>query len=232
SVIGITDGDSVQLFPSSQDHKRIFEGDNGPNTGGMGAYSPTPVVSETLENEVLEKVFVPAVRELKSQGIAYQGFLYAGIMVTKSGFGVLEFNVRLGDPEAQVLLPRMKNDLLEVLFACVEGKLSTIRLEWKEETVVCVVIASGGYPADYEVDKKIAGLSMAKEEPGVLIFHAGTKRQNGELVTAGGRVLNVVGHGRGMFEALSRTYNAVNKIFFDKMYYRKDIGHRAVRVFR
>lgn len=232
SVIAVTDGETVRLLASSQDHKRIFEGDHGPNTGGMGAYSPAPVVTEEIEKEILAKVFVPIVNEMKALGHPFTGFLYAGIMFTAQGFRVLEFNVRLGDPEAQAILPRLKNDLLEIFLAAVDGTLSSARLEWRDEDCVCVVIASQGYPDDYEVGKKIAGLSTAKESPGIQIFHAGTKRQNGDFVTAGGRVLNVVGSGHGMFEALSRTYSAVEKIFFDKMYYRKDIGHKAIRVFR
>jgi phosphoribosylamine--glycine ligase len=229
SVIGITDGTTVHLLASSQDHKRIFEGDHGPNTGGMGAYSPAPVVTPALEKEILERVFLPVVNEFRALGHPFQGFLYAGIMMTAKGFRVLEFNVRLGDPETQAILPRLENDLLELLVAAVDGTLSGIRLSWKEEDCVCVVIASEGYPETYEVGKRIAGLSTAKEGGQIQVFHAGTKRENGELVTAGGRVLNVVGSGRGLFEALSRTYSAVDKIFFDKMYYRKDIGHRATR---
>ncbi len=232
SVIALTDGTTVRLLASSQDHKRIFEGDTGPNTGGMGAYSPAPIVTEAIEKELLDKVFVPVVEELKKSGHPFKGFLYAGIMITEKGFEVLEFNVRLGDPETQAVLPRMKNDLLDVMVATVEGRLSSINLEWKDEDCVCVVIASQGYPEDYEVGKRIAGLASAKENPDILVFHAGTKRENGDYVTAGGRVLNVVGSGRGIFSALSKTYQAVDKIFFEKMYYRKDIGYRATRAHR
>jgi phosphoribosylamine--glycine ligase len=232
SVIGIVDGHTVKLLASSQDHKRIFEGDHGPNTGGMGAYSPAPVVTPALEKEILEKVFVPITKEFEALGHPFKGFLYAGIMVTSSGFKVLEFNVRLGDPETQVILPRLKNDFLELILAAVHGRLSQVELQWKDENCVCVVIASQGYPEEYDTGKKISGLSIAKEDPDIQIFHAGTKKQGADIVTAGGRVLNVVGSGRGIFEALSKTYHAVEKIFFDKMYYRKDIGHKAVRVFK
>ena len=256
SVIAVTDGYTVHLLPSSQDHKRIFEGDHGPNTGGMGAYSPAPIVTEAVEKEILEKVFLPIVNEFQALGNPFKGFLYAGIMmtpppvsrdsegigpplvdetgsgVTPKGFKVLEFNARLGDPETQVILPRLKNDLLEIFLAVVETRLSQIKMEWKDEHCVCVVIAAEGYPDNYDVGRKIAGLSAAKEQPNIQIFHAGTKRQNGDMVTAGGRVLNVVGSGRGIFEALSRTYSAVDMIFFDKMYYRKDIGYKATRVLR
>lgn len=229
SIIAITDGMSVRLLASSQDHKRVFEGDHGPNTGGMGAYSPAPVVTEAIEKETLEKVFIPVVNELKSAGHPFKGFLYAGIMVTPKGLKVLEFNVRLGDPETQVILPRLKNDFLELILAAADGRLSETTLEWHDNNCVCVVIASEGYPEEFEVGKRIAGISSAQENSEIHVFHAATKWQNGDLVTAGGRVLNVVGSGRGIFEALSRTYAAVDKIFFEKMYYRKDIGYRAVR---
>lgn len=230
SVIAITDGTSVKLLASSQDHKRIFEGDHGPNTGGMGAYSPAPVVTEAIEKELLEKVFIPIVEDMKAAGHPYKGFLYAGIMVTKDGPKVLEFNTRLGDPETQAILPRLKNDFLDLLWSACQGKLGQIQLQWADAYSVCVVLASEGYPETYEVGKRIAGIPSTHEMKDIHVFHAGTKRQNGELVTAGGRVLNVVGQGRGIFEALSRTYSAVDKIFFEKMYYRKDIGYRAMKV--
>ncbi len=232
SIIAVTDGTTVHLLASSQDHKRLYEGDHGPNTGGMGAYSPAPMVTPEMEKEILQKVFMPIVEDFKKAGHPYKGFLYAGIMMTAKGFRVLEFNTRLGDPETQAILPRMKNDLLEVILATVDEKLYSVKLEWKDENCVCVVIASEGYPELYETGKRIAGISTAREDRDIHVFHAGTKRENGEVVTAGGRVLNVVGCARGIFEALSKTYNAVDKIFFDKMYYRKDIGHRAARVLK
>lgn len=230
SVIAVTDGTTVRLLASSQDHKRIFDGDNGPNTGGMGAYSPAPIVTPEVEKAMLERVFMPIVKEFSSLGHPFQGFLYAGAMMTRDGFKILEFNVRLGDPETQAILPRLKNDFLELLLATAEGRLSEIKLDWKDENCVCVVIASGGYPEEIETGKRISGISTAQEDTDIRVFHAGTKRENGQLVTAGGRVLNVVGCGRGIFEALSKTYNAVDKIFFDKMYYRKDIGYKAAKV--
>jgi phosphoribosylamine---glycine ligase len=232
SVIAVTDGRTVRLLASSQDHKRIYDGDKGPNTGGMGAYSPTPAISEEAEKEVLERVFMPIVKEFQALGHPFQGFLYAGIMMTPKGFRVLEFNVRLGDPETQAILPRLENDLLEILLAAVDGRLDQIQLKWKNEDCVCVVIASEGYPEEYETDKRIAGIGTAKEKGGIQVFHAGTKKKDGELVTAGGRVLGVVGSGRSIFEALSKTYEAVDKIFFEKMVYRKDIGHRAAKVLK
>lgn len=229
SVIAVTDGSSVQLLASSQDHKRVGEGDKGANTGGMGAYSPAPIVTEELERKLLESVFMPVVNEFKNLGHPFKGFLYAGMMINPKtyGFKVLEFNVRLGDPETQVILPRLETDLLEVLMAVVEGRLSSVALKWKNENCVCVVLASDGYPEEYETGKRIAGLSSVKGLSHIHVFHAGTKKENGDVLTAGGRVLNVVGLGGGIFEALSRTYEAVEKIFFDNMYYRKDIGHKA-----
>lgn len=229
SIIAITDGYTVQLLVSSQDHKRIYEGDKGPNTGGMGSYSPAPVVTEELEKKMLNEVFIPIVNEFKANGTPFRGFIFAGVMITKQGYRVLEFNTRLGDPETQVILPRMKNDFLEVILMCMEGRLSQVKLEWHDENCVCVVIASEGYPDQYETNKKIAGLSIARENKQIQVFHAGTKKIDGQYFTNGGRVLNVVGHGRGIFEALSSTYDAVNKIFFDNMYFRKDIGHRATK---
>ena len=232
SIIAITDGFTVKMLASSQDHKRLYEGDHGPNTGGMGAYSPAPVVTPELEKEMIAKVFTPIVKDFQAAGHPFKGFLYAGVMISHGAFKVLEFNVRLGDPEAQAILPRLKNDLFEVMLATVDGNLSQIDLQWADEDCVSVVIVSEGYPEEYETGKKIAGIATAEETPGIHIFHAGTKMLNGQLVTAGGRVLNVVGSGRGIFEALSKTYQAVDKIFFDKMYYRKDIGHKAARVMR
>lgn len=229
SVIAVTDGRSVKLLASSQDHKRAHDGDQGPNTGGMGAYSPAPVVSQVLEKELLENVFGPIVRDFAAQGRPYTGFIFAGIMMTSGGYRVLEFNARLGDPETQVILPRLKSDLLEVLDYAVARRLDELELQWSDEDCVCVVIVAEGYPGDYETGKKISGLAEAARQTGIQIFHAGTRTIEGAVLTAGGRVLNVVGKGRGILEALSRAYGAVDKIFFERMYYRKDIAHRATR---
>ena len=192
----------------------------------------TPAINAAVEKEILERVFIPVVKEFKVLGHPFKGFLYAGIMMTAQGFRVLEFNVRLGDPETQAILPRLENDLLELLLAAAEERLNEVTLQWKEEDCVCVVIASEGYPEEYETGKRIAGIHTAKEDPAIQVFHAGTKKVGNELYTAGGRVLNVVGSGSGIFEALSKTYHAVNQIFFEKMYYRKDIGHRAAKVLK
>ena len=227
SILVITDGRNVIPLATSQDHKQVYDGDKGPNTGGMGAYSPAPVIDNALFDEVMETVIRPTIDGLKNEGILYKGVLYAGIMVTDSGPKVLEFNVRFGDPETQVILPRMKSDLAELLMAAAEGDISGIDLEWDEREYVCVVLTSGGYPGNYEKGKHITGLEEAAGE-GALIFHAGTSFKGGELVTSGGRVINVVGMGDGISEAVNNTYKAVEKIHFDGMHCRKDIGYRAI----
>ncbi|MCG3175336.1 MAG: Phosphoribosylamine--glycine ligase [Candidatus Omnitrophica bacterium] len=229
SVIAVTDGKTVRLLASSQDHKRAHDGDQGPNTGGMGSYSPAPIVSAELEKELLDKVFYPIVRDFAASGRPYTGFIFAGLMLTPKGYRVLEFNARLGDPETQVILPRLRTDLLEVLDAAASGRLADVELGWSDEDCVCVVMVAGGYPGDYETGKRISGLSEAERVPGLQVFHAGTRLDGTTLVTAGGRVLNIVGRGRGILEALSATYAAVDKVFFEGMYYRKDIAHRATR---
>jgi phosphoribosylamine--glycine ligase len=227
SILVVTDGTNVIPLATSQDHKRAYDGDNGPNTGGMGAYSPAPVIDDELFATVMETCIRPTIDGLRNEGILYKGVLYAGIMITSSGPKVLEYNVRFGDPETQVILPRMKSDLAELLTAVAEGDISGRRLEWDEREYVCVVLASGGYPGNYAKGKVITGLQEAETE-GALIFHAGTCLENGQLVTSGGRVLNVVGMGSGITEAVENTYRAAGKIHFEGIHYRKDIGHRAV----
>ncbi len=229
SFIGIADGETVLSFASSQDHKRIFEGDKGPNTGGMGAYSPAPFVTETLMAQAEEVVFGPIIQEFKAQGHPFIGFIYAGIMLTKDGFKVLEFNVRFGDPEAQAILPRLKSDFLDLLLASYEGRLNEFKLEWNSDDCVCVVVSSGGYPGKFPKGLEITGLEDAEKLSDVEIFHAGTANKDGKVVTSGGRVLGVVATGAGLAEALNKTYEACGKINFDKMYYRKDIAHRVMK---
>lgn len=227
SILVITDGENVIPLASSQDHKRAYDEDKGPNTGGMGAYSPAPVISGKLFDEIMETCIRPTIEGLRNEGILYRGVLYAGLMITDSGPKVLEYNVRFGDPETQVILPRLKSDLAELLMATAVGDLAGRALEWDEQECVCVVMASGGYPGSYEKGKKITGLREASDT-GALVFHAGTRLENGDVVTSGGRVLNVVGMGRGIKEAVANTYRAVEKVRFDGMHYRKDIGHRAI----
>lgn len=237
SILVFTDSKSVLPLASAQDHKRVFDNDQGQNTGGMGAYSPAPVVTKELFEEILKKVIYRTIDGLVKEGIDYKGVLYAGIMITKDGPKTLEFNVRFGDPETEAILPRLKSDLVEVMLALSEGKLSRVKnLEWDSRVCVCVVCASGGYPGNYEKDKVISGLEDVEKMKDITVFHAGTKarivndpgqRQEVEYLTNGGRVLGVTGLGRTIKDAIDNTYRAVEKISFDGMHYRKDIGYRA-----
>jgi len=237
SILVITDSKEVIALASAQDHKRVFDNDQGPNTGGMGVYSPAPVVTKELFKEIMEKVIYRTIDGLVKEGIDYRGVLYAGIMLTKDGPKTLEFNVRFGDPETQAILPRLKSDLLEVMLATAEQKLNRIRnLEWDERASVCVVCASKGYPGNYEKGKEIFGLEEAAKMKDVVVFHAGTKsrtvndvgqRQEKTYLTNGGRVLGVVSLGKTIKEAINNTYAAVKEISFEGMHYRKDIGAKA-----
>jgi len=229
SFIVITDGSAVLPLASSQDHKARDEGDTGPNTGGMGAYSPAPVITEPLMDQITREVLVPTVDGMNRNGTPYKGVLYAGIMVTAGGPRVLEFNVRFGDPETQPILMRLKSDLLEVMLAVCDGTLDEITLEWDKRPAVCVVMASGGYPDDYEKGKKITGLEEAGRLEDVFVFHAGTKDEHGDIVTAGGRVLGVTALGETIAEAKARAYQAVDTIAFDGAYCRRDIADKAIK---
>jgi len=228
SIIVLCDGNTALPLASSQDHKAIYDGDKGENTGGMGAYSPAPVVTEELLDEVMENVINPVIKGLKEDGKCFKGVLYAGLMITKDGPMVLEFNVRLGDPETQAIFPRLKDDLVELIIASIEGKLSGITLSWDRRPCVSVVMTSGGYPQKYEKGKIIKGLDEAGKIKDVVVFHAGTKYDK-EFLTNGGRVLNVTALGKDIKDAILTAYEAVGKISFDKMYFRKDIGFKALR---
>ncbi|MDD5059807.1 MAG: phosphoribosylamine--glycine ligase [Candidatus Omnitrophica bacterium] len=228
SILVITDSKEVVALATSQDHKRVFDYDQGPNTGGMGAYSPAPVVTPGILKEIKEKIIYRAIDGLAKEGIDYRGVLYAGIMLTKEGPKTLEFNVRFGDPETEAILPRLKSDLVEVMLATVEGKLNKVRtLEWDSRPCVCVVCASKGYPGDYSKDKEITGLDEAAKIKDVVVFHAGTKKTGDKIVTNGGRVLGVTALGGTIKEAISKTYEAVGKINFEGMHYRKDIASKS-----
>lgn len=229
SILVITDSKEVICLASAQDHKRVFDNDQGPNTGGMGAYSPAPVVTGELLKEILQTIVYRTIDGLVKEGIDYKGVLYAGVMLTKDGPKTLEFNVRFGDPETQAILPRLKSDLVEVMLAVSEGNLSKVRtMEWDERACVCVVLASGGYPGDYAKGKEIFGLEDAAGMKDIVVFHAGTKLLNNKIVTGGGRVLGVTGLGSSIKEAIQNTYQAVAKINFEGMHFRKDIGRRAL----
>ena len=228
SFLAFTDGKTVLPMASSQDHKPIFDNDQGPNTGGMGAYSPAPVVTEAIDREIMERIMIPAVRGMAAEGHPYKGVLYAGLMIKDGKPKTLEFNGRFGDPEAQPLVARMASDLIPVLEAVIDERLHEATLEWRPEPAVCVVMASGGYPGNYEKGKVISGLDEAAGVPGVVIFHAGTTLRNGKVVTDGGRVLNVTGLGKDIPEAIANAYEGVKKIYWEGVHYRNDIGKKAL----
>lgn len=227
SFIAFTDGKTVLPLPSSQDHKAAFDGDQGPNTGGMGAYSPAPVVDNAMTERVMKEIMLPTVRGMAAEGRPYQGMLYAGLMIDGDRINVLEFNCRFGDPECQPLLMRLQSDLCEILLACINGTLDRIRLRIDPRPAVCVVMASGGYPGNYAKGMPISGLEQAST-PDVEVFHAGTRAEKGEVLTNGGRVLGVTALGRDIAEAIERAYQVVAKITWQDCFYRKDIGHRAL----
>ena len=224
----LTDGDDVLALPSSQDHKRVFDGDQGPNTGGMGAYSPAPVLTETIEDRVIREVVTPLMAGLKRKGIVYRGVIYVGLMITKSGPKVLEFNARFGDPECQVIMMRLKSDLVPLLQATINGTLRTVRPEWYPDPAVGVVLSASGYPGSYETGKEIRGLEKLRNWPKGFVFHAGTSKETGRWQTSGGRVLVVTARGHNLAAAVQEVYRGVNAISWDGMHYRRDIARRAL----
>jgi len=228
SALCITDGHNVLPLALAQDHKRVGEGDTGPYTGGMGAYSPLPFVDEGLERTIGWDVLTQAVRALEADGVAYKGVLYAGLMLTSDGPKLLEFNCRFGDPETQVIVPRFASDLGELLLACVEGNVGNYRVHWKPESCVTVTLAAGGYPGEVKNGAVISGVEAANEVDGVTVFHAGTAMRDGELVTAGGRVLSVSALGSDLVQARERAYAAADLISFEGMHFRRDIGAKAI----
>jgi phosphoribosylamine--glycine ligase len=228
SYIAFTDGKTILPLASSQDHKPIFENDQGPNTGGMGAYSPAPVVTEEVHERIIEKILRPIIYGMGEEGRPYKGVLYAGLMILDGHPKVLEFNARFGDPETQPVLMRMKGDIVPILEACMRGTLSHHRIEWDNRASLCVVMASKGYPGDYEKGKVIKGLKEVSRMEGVFVFHAGTSLRDGQTITNGGRVLGVTGLGEDISRAIERTYQAVRKISWDGVHYRTDIGQKAL----
>jgi phosphoribosylamine--glycine ligase len=228
SVLAVCDGQRLVPLPPAQDHKRIFDGDQGPNTGGMGCYSPVPVLTEELWQEVMERIMRPTLAAMAAEGRPYLGCLYAGLVLTEEGPKVLEFNCRFGDPEAQVMLPRMRADLVDLLEAAAAGGLPESDHHRGGRAAVCVVMASGGYPGEYETGKLIHGLEAAAQTPDVVIFHAATKRTDEGLITAGGRVLGVTGLGEDLPGAIEAAYRGVAQITFEGAHWRTDIGRRAL----
>jgi len=229
SIMAFTDGEKVIPMPPSQDHKRIFDNDMGPNTGGMGAYSPVPAAPPHVVREVMDRVIQPAVEAIRDLGIPYKGCLYAGIMITEEGIKTLEFNCRFGDPETQVILPLLKTDLVEIMDAVINCGLDSIDIEWRDEAAVTVVASSGGYPGEYATGKLIEGLDKTVQSEDCIVFHAGTRMQNGQILTDGGRVLAVTGLGRDIPSAIARAYAGMRNIHFEGMHYREDIGKKAIR---
>jgi len=228
SYIAFTDGKTILPLASSQDHKAILDGDQGPNTGGMGAYSPAPVVTDEVHEKIIEKILRPIIYGMGEEGRPYQGVLYAGLMIHEGHPKVLEFNARFGDPETQPALMRMKGDIVPILEACMQGTLSRHKIEWDNRAAVCVVLASQGYPGDYEKGKIIEGLKEVSQMEKVFVFHAGTIFKDEQVLTNGGRVLGVTGLGEDISRAIERTYQAVKKISWEGVYYRTDIGQKAL----
>jgi len=231
SILAMSDGQKYVVLDSSQDHKRIFDDDQGPNTGGMGAYSPAPVVTKDLMTNITLNIIAPTIQGMREEGVPFTGVLYAGVMVTKEGPKVLEYNVRLGDPETQAVLPRLKTDFVDLCLASCEGRLNQMSLTWDERACVCVVLSARGYPGPYEKGKVISGLDQAAKEKDTFVFHAGTKKQGSDIVTSGGRVLGVTSLGHGIEKAIQNVYNGVAKISFDGCFFRRDIGAKALKRF-
>lgn len=227
SILAFTDGKTIRAMIPSQDHKRAYDGDKGPNTGGMGAYAPAPVAPPALVAEVQKTILEPTIRAMEQEGRLYKGCLYAGLMVTAEGAKVVEFNCRFGDPETEVVLPLLKGDLVEIMLACIDGKLADVEIPWGTGAAVTVVLAAGGYPKAYEKGAEITGLADA-EAKGCLVFHAGTAEKDGKLVTAGGRVLNVVAEAADIRAAVEKAYRGVERVHFKDAFCRRDIAHRAL----
>jgi phosphoribosylamine--glycine ligase len=228
SLLVFTDGKTVVPMVSAQDHKRIFDHDQGPNTGGMGAYAPAPVLTPELQDRVVNEIIIPTVKAMEKEGRPYKGVLYAGLMVTDRGPQVLEYNARFGDPETQAILPLLESDLVEIMEAVIEERLDRLQIKWKSGHSVCVVAASGGYPGKYEQGKEIFGLEEAEKVDNLTIFHAGTSKRDGKIVTAGGRVLGVTAWADDLVEAIDKAYQGISKINFEGMHYRKDIASKAL----
>ena len=226
SLLAFTDGKTILPLESAQDHKAAFDDDKGPNTGGMGAYSPAPIFTDKLKKKVVDEIMIPTVSALAKDGRYYRGKLYAGLMLTESGPKVLEFNARFGDPETQPIMMRIKNDIVPIFEACIDGTLATQTLQWKPESTVCVVMAAKGYPGSYEKGNEITGVNL-NENQQAMVFHAGTKLDNGKVLTNGGRVLGVTALGLNINQAIKNAYSVVDKIKWDGIHFRKDIGSKA-----
>lgn len=226
SVLAFTDGETVRPMVSSMDHKRAYDGDKGPNTGGMGTISPNPYYTAEIAKRCMEEIFLPTVHAMQQEGRPFKGCLYFGLMLTPNGPKVIEYNSRFGDPETQVVLPRLKTPLIEIVEAVVNGTLAQQEIEWEDNACACVVMASGGYPKSYPKGLEITGLNDNGQIPGVTVYHAGTSYKDGKFFTAGGRVLGVTACGNTLAAALQKAYDGVHRIHFEGAHYRKDIGHK------
>ena len=222
SVLSFCDGETIVPMVSAQDHKRAYDNDKGPNTGGMGTFSPSRIYNKELQEECMNNIFIPTVNALKSEGITYKGVIFFGLMSTKNGVKVIEYNARFGDPETQVVLPRLKTDIVDIFEAVCDGTLKDINVEWEDNACVCVVEASGGYPKKYQTGYEISGLTDIEEN--IFVYHAGTKKEDGKYLTSGGRVLGITAKSKDLDTAISDAYNAVKNINFTDVHYRKDIG--------
>ena len=229
SYMALTDGEHVLPLATSQDHKRVFDNDEGPNTGGMGAYSPAPVVTPAMHERILREILAPLLGGLKEKNIRYRGVIYVGLMIGKDGPKVLEFNARFGDPECQPIMMRLKSDIIPLLEATIDGKLNEVVAQWHEDAALCVVLTANGYPGAYDKGKEIHGLDQLKNWPNGFVFHAGTAKQNDRWLTNGGRVLGVTARGNSIAAAVREAYRGVGAISWDGMHYRKDIAQRAVK---
>ncbi len=224
SVLAFTDGKTIKPMVSAQDHKRAYDNDEGLNTGGMGTFSPSRIYDEKMAEECMENIFLPTMNAMNAEGRTFKGVLYFGLMATKDGVKVIEYNCRFGDPETQVVLPRLESDLYEIFEAIIDERLGEVDIKWRDGGAVCVVCASGGYPVKYESGFEITGIEDAEDLGDITVFHAGTKLQDGKTVTAGGRVLGVTAVAESLDAAIKKAYEGVEKVHFDKMHYRRDIG--------
>ncbi len=229
SFFALCDGETAIAFAHAQDHKRAFDNDEGPNTGGMGAYSPAPIVTDTMQNDIMQNIILPTAKQMAKDGTPFRGVLFAGLMLTKTGPRLIEYNARFGDPETQAMLPRLKSDLLDVLYKTAVGRLKEVKLEWHDSAALCVVMAAKGYPGTYQKNTVIKGLDKAADLPNVVVFHAGTLNNNGAVVANGGRVLGVTGFSQTLKQAQHYAYLAVNDIDWPEGFCRHDIGWRALK---
>ncbi|WP_047152452.1 phosphoribosylamine--glycine ligase [Aneurinibacillus tyrosinisolvens] len=227
TILSFVDGETVIPMVPSQDHKPVYDGDKGPNTGGMGTYSPVPHIDESIVRQAIDTIIVPTAKAMVAEGRPFRGILYTGLIMTQEGPKVIEYNARFGDPETQVILPRLQSDLVDIFLAAVEGRLAGCKVEWKNNAAVCVIMAAGGYPGPYTKGEEITGLPENTEE--LIVFHAGTAETNGRIVTNGGRVLGVTALGKDLYEAQDKAYEAARSISFEGAHYRKDIGNKALR---